>query len=187
MSYHVKGLVVTHESHLDHVPYRVIRHVLEQGKDLTSDTVLPFDCELPAWFQPVTRALVGPACGDPVVTEDEVYYAYRPGRNVKSRLILREPVETMLVRGICVPVTQEGQTLLVLKTVYGIAQKGEQVAPMEPGDTKLLKKDEPASKQFWHTHALCEPAGACGYCHCVWDPIQNTPGDWDRCSQCQGL
>jgi hypothetical protein len=183
MPYYVKGLVVTHESHLDHVPYRVIRYVLEQGKDLRpGDGVFPLDL-----YQPVTRALVGPACGDDPVEETDVYYAYRPGRNIKSRLILREPMETMLVRGICVTVVQEDQALLVLKTVYGIAKLGEETAPMEPGDTKLSEEAKPASEAFWSVHALCEPAGACGYCHCVWDPVQNTPGDWDRCSKCQGL
>lgn len=186
MTYPVKGLVVTHESHLDHVPYRVIRYVLEQGKDLVPDKVLPFDLELPAWFQPVTRALVGPACGDPVVTDEDAYYAFRPTRTYKSRLTLREPVETRIVRAICVPVAQEDQVLLVLKTVYGIAQEGEQVAPMEPGDPKLPEEGKAAAEQFWSEHALCEPRGACHWCGCVYVPHQDAPGEWERCLECGG-
>lgn len=133
------------ESHVDHVPARIIDFILKRFQDRTKffiDTLT-----LPEELPELECALYGPAMGDKPVPEADVTYSTRPGRQTRSRLIDRPTRKTRICTVIAGPYS--GMEC-VLFTVYG-----GPAAPREPDDPGInTEAEREASSSFWKAHAL---------------------------------
>lgn len=138
---------ITAESHLDHnLSESIINFLSEMFAD--RDEFFIETVELPEELGTVPCGLHGPLMGDYPVSETEVYYASRNGRDGKSRLVRRATRQVRQVSVIAGPTDDEA---CVLYTAFG-----GPVSPREPFDVSL-KDDVSAlaeSRKFWSTHAL---------------------------------
>lgn len=139
------------KSHTDHVPALVLGYVLGRFTNRTGFFTDTF--ELPDFLDTLPLGLYGPACGDPPVTESEVVYNWRTGRDWPSRCVNRVRRQTRTCTVIAGPF--EGQDC-VLYTVFG-----GPLAPPEVKDPVLLKDEAKylAAVEFWRDHALVNPPG----------------------------
>lgn len=137
------------QSHVDHgLSSEQLRWLLDQTEGRTAFFIETFT--LPEHLGTVECGIVGPAVGEPPVSEDDVKYVVRGNRKCASR-VLREPIakpRTRMVSIIAGPT--EGHEGIVLYTAYG-----GPVAPREPGDTMIPTWDAIVeSRTFWAEHAL---------------------------------
>lgn len=136
------------QSHTDHVSAETLAWVQEQYKDRTAFFIETVD--LPAHLPDLECGLYGPAVGDPLVAEADVFYAPRPGRGYHSRLVDRPARPSRKVSVIAGPF---GDDPCVLYTVFG-----GPAAPKEPGDPAIKSDAEwKQSREFWAAHALAAP------------------------------
>jgi hypothetical protein len=140
-------MIVTTDSHTDHVSPQVVQFVLSRFAHRTEFFIETFD--LPADLPEVECGLYGPTMGDPPLTEDEVEWRARPGRAYPSRLTNRPSRPTRTVTVIAGP--HQGQPC-VLYTVFG-----GPVSPREIDDPTLRQEERDASIAFWRGHALAAP------------------------------
>ena len=145
----VRGLTVTHDSHLDHgVDGKLLAFILEKYKDADRFFIDTFPT--PEGMRRLDCGLHGPAVGDDPVPESEVTYGVRGDRKWKSRLVPRPHMPSDVVTVIGGP---DGSGRIVLYTVYG-----GPLAPREPGDSYFeqpgKEAESEASKAFWAEHAL---------------------------------
>ena len=133
------------QSHTDHVPPEVVQCVLGRFADRTARFVATF--ELPDDLPTLECRLYGPACGDDPVSEIDVHWARRPGRNWDSRLVDRPVRKTRVCTVIAGPFDGEP---CVLYTVYGGPHA--QREPADPAVTSETEMDR--CVEFWLNHAL---------------------------------
>lgn len=83
-----------------------------------------------------------------VTPDDEICLIARPGRDIKSRMVLnRKPVDTnKLTIGICI---DDDGKVTVFTAFPGMK------APKELTDPSLKPEEREESERFWATHALC--------------------------------
>ena len=137
-------MIITSESHVDHVSQDVLDYVLsvfDYRKEFFIEEIV-----LPDSFPPVMSALWGPLSGDPPVPEERCIYRSRGGRSILSRLVPEPPRPT---RKLVVIAGPDGDEPCVLYTVYG-----GPMAPREPDDPSLSPEERAESVEFWAEHAL---------------------------------
>lgn len=136
-------------SHTDHVSQLILGYVLGRFTNRTGFFTDTF--ELPGFLGHLTNDLYGPLAGDPPVSEEDVTYARRPGREWVSRLVNRPKRATKLCTVVAGPFEKSD---CVLYTVFG-----GPLAKRELGDPALLKDEKLylEAREFWRDHALVNP------------------------------
>lgn len=133
------------DSHVDHgLTQAQLSYLLQRFGD--HDKFFLVTIDLPEDLGTVPCGLYGPLMGDAPVTDDEVTYSNRMGRQWPTRFIEAASRQTRQVTLIAGP--HDGEPC-VLYTVYGGPS-----APQEPGDPAC--RDKAASEAFWATHALAK-------------------------------
>lgn len=138
--------VVPGMSHTDHVTPAVIDHVKEVFKHKTGFFIETIT--LPDYFPEMPDALYGPINGDQPVSESEVYYAKRPGREYDSRLI-NKPAR--MTRKLTVIAGPHKEYACLLYTVFGGPCSEKEVLDPTLNDAQREK-----AEKFWAEHALAQ-------------------------------
>jgi hypothetical protein len=140
-------------SHCDHVTAEILAFLARIFADRTGPFIETI--ELPPELGPICNALYGPAVGDPPITEDQVYYACRPGRLRPSRLVARPPRPTYqltVIAGLRLDLQTGIRHECALITCFGGPH-----APREVCDLNLSEEELEQCRRFWAEHALAEP------------------------------
>ena len=135
-------LIITSASHLDHgITAHVLDYVLKRFAHKNEFFIESFDVGVD-----LACGLYGPAMGDSPITEEEVHYAPRNGREWMSRLV-NKPVRTS--QTVTIVAGPHGDNACVLYTAFGGPR-----APKEPGDPSHTPDSLKESEAFWAQHAL---------------------------------
>lgn len=143
----VKGL-----SHADHLSGDLLKLIEERFSGRTGFFIESF--EVPAEIATqnnLTNSLYGPVSGDPPVSEDEVYYDKRQGRDWTSRLINKPARPTKTVTVIAGPSGKDKDDCVLYTAFGGPASEREVNDPYRP------ESDFDKCKAFWDKHALAQP------------------------------
>jgi hypothetical protein len=137
-------MILHKESHTDHISPEVLEWVLQKFQD--RDTFFIETVELPEELPQLECGLYGPIMGDAPVTEEEVTYKARVGRDWVSRLVDQPTRSTRNLTVIGGP--YEGYPC-VLFTAFGGPP-----SPKELNDPTLEYENQGKSQRFWSEHAL---------------------------------
>lgn len=141
-------LKIVSASHTDHVSPEVLSYLQERFPAVDPGPITVIETvPLPEGLT-ATSGLYGPTCGDAPVLKGEAYYANRPGREYRSRLVRLPKRE---VRQVTVIMGRYGKDPCVLYTAFG-----GPLAPKEPDDPSLQSHERAASVAFWAEHALSD-------------------------------
>jgi len=136
------GVYKIDESHVDHgLTDEQLEYALSNCHG--SSEVLVEQVELPEYLGTVPCGLYGPAMGDAPVAEFDAYYNERPGRDGKSRLVMRPFRRSRTVTVVSGP---HNGAVACLYTAYG--------GPAAPRE--MFEDDSDESAEFWAEHALSD-------------------------------
>jgi hypothetical protein len=136
-------VIIHKESHVDHELFINLENILKtRFANKTGFFIESIDLEVPVGM----NALYGPVCCDKAVSEEEVSWEKRDGRDYESRMIDAPMRPSTILTVIAGP--HDGHDCVLFTAYAG------PVAPKGLNDPTLKEEEREEAEKFWSEHAL---------------------------------